>query len=1162
MPNSQFVHLHNHTEYSLLDGACRIVNDKGGPSELIKFVSSYKMPALAITDHGNMSGAIEFYSTCINEGIKPIVGCEVYVTDKTRILDKSKPETIGKTFHLTLLSKDLEGYNNLMRLVSIGFLEGFYYKPRVDYEVLRKYSKGLICLTGCLHGQIPEALASGNKELAYDLLDKYKDIFGAENVYIEIMDNGMVEQRAVLPKLIELANKTETPIVATNDCHYLHKEDAYTSHDALLCIGTGKKLDDPTRLKFSTNQFYYKLPEEMMKVFSAYPEAIKNTIRIAEKCNLRLSFDQTYLPHYEVPKGETADTYLRKLCEAGLKKRYKEVTSAIQARLDFELSVISKMGFSQYFLIVNDFVQYAKNNGVPVGPGRGSGAGAIVSYSLGITDICPLKYGLLFERFLNPDRKTMPDLDIDFADYGRDKVIKYVRNKYGEKNVAQIITFGTMQARLVVRDVARVMGFAVADGDRIAKLIPQGSTLYQSITNVKELKDIYNSDEGIRRMIDISMKLEGLKRHQGVHAAGLVIAKDEITKFAPLIRATRKTIGDEEVVTTQYNDDALIKLGMLKMDFLGLRTLTIIEEAQKLINANKDKNFDLSLVPLDDKNTFKLLQEARTSGVFQLESSGMKDLLRKLKPTIFEDIIALVSLYRPGPMGSGMIDDFVSRKHQKTKIKYDHPCLEPILKDTYGVIVYQEQVMQIAIKLAGFTAGQADVLRKAMGKKIPEEMAKLEVSFMEGAHKNSVDKKISKKTWDLMVHFGGYGFNKSHAAAYGLLAYRTAYLKANYPLEYTCALLISEIGRSSLAKEEGSRLVSYIQEAKESGIEVLPPDVLKSDMPFTVEGEKIRFGLLAIKNVGEMAVKEIIEQRRKSGPYKSLQDFCMRVDTRQVNKKVIESLIKAGAFDFTGLKDKISLPSYVRAKAIDQLEELLERRNKMVQGQDTLFEIAVNENKDVPPWADHVVLGYEREVLGFYFSGHPLAQYKKTIDAATTHTMETLPQDPNELIVLAGMITTIKRLSVKKTNEQMAKFNLENFEGSVEVIVFPKTYAQFNRFVVNQSLVVVKGRISTRDEKPTLIADELIPLEKFEVKAKKEMNEIYLRFTSAGVDDDFIKRLKTNLEKHKGNTKVFFKVKSHANQDVLIETPLKVTVNDKLFADLKSLLGENSWEVH
>ena len=1162
MPHSEFVHLHNHTEYSLLDGACRIVDDKGGPSEMIKFISSHKMPALAITDHGNMSGAIEFYSTCMNEGIKPIIGCEIYITDKSRLIkqvERGREEEAGKTYHLVLLAQDLQGYENLMNIVTIGYLEGFYRRPRVDREVLTKYSKGLIAMSACLHGEVGEALRLGNTAHALKVTDDYRNIFGKDNFYLELMDNGMPEQQALIPKILELSAKTGTLCVATNDCHYLKKDDAF-AHEVLLCIETGKRIDDPTRMRFSTDQFYYKSPEEMAKVFSSIPDALKNTLKVAEKCNLTLNFGQTLLPHFEVPGGEPPESYLRKLCEAGLKKRYSDITPEVKNRLEFELSVINKMGFAQYFLIVNDFVQYAKDCKIPVGPGRGSGAGSIVSYSLEITDICPLKYGLLFERFLNPDRKTMPDLDIDFADQGRDKVIEYVRNKYGDRNVAQIITFGTMQARLVVRDVSRVMGFAPSDGDRIAKLIPPGTTLYQAINNVKELKDIYRTDDRIRRVIDISMKLEGVKRHKGVHAAGIVIAKDEITKFAPLTKATRKLIGEQEVITTQYNDDALIKLGLLKMDFLGLRTLTVLDEAEKLIHKYSNKDFDRKNIPLDDPKTFKLLQDADASGVFQLESSGMKDLLRKLKPTTFEDIIALVALYRPGPMGSGMIDDFVSRKHQKTKIKYDHPVLEPILKDTYGVIVYQEQVMQIATNLAGFSAGKADVLRKAMGKKIQDEINRVESEFLDGAHKKQIDKKIAKKTFDLIVHFGGYGFNKSHAAAYGMLAYRTAFLKANYTIEYTCALLTSEIGRGSLAKEEGTRLVNYISEAKASGIEILPPDVQKSDAKFTIEGKKIRFGLLAIKNVGENAVAEIIADRRKNGPFKSLQDFCLRVDTRQANKKVIESLIKAGAFDFLGMKEAVALPSYIRSKAIDQLEVLTNTKNKLVQGQEVLFEMTQSGQKDIAPWPDHVVLGFEREVLGFYMSGHPLGQYKSVIESASTHKINELPQEANLPVTLAGMITSIKRLSSKKTGEQMARFSLENFDGEVDVMVFPKSYAALSKYILNQALVVVKGKLSGRDEKPTVFADDIVSLEKYEVKHVEEVKEIYLKFTAAGVDDDFTGRLKSFLEKSKGPTKVFFKIISHANKQVTIETPLCVALNDKLFAGLRSLLGENSWE--
>ncbi|MEW6040189.1 MAG: DNA polymerase III subunit alpha [Elusimicrobiota bacterium] len=1164
MPKTEFVHLHNHTEYSLLDGACRLVDDHGNPAELLKFISSYGMSALSITDHGNLFGAIEFYNACRTAGIKPIIGCEFYMAPVSRF---NKEQNQGRNLHITLLARDYTGYKNLIKLTSSAYLEGFYYRPRIDKDLLRQIcrgdSSGLICLSGCLQGELPGKIISNGNESAVKIIDEYKQMFGPENYYVEIMDNGMPEQQALLPKLIEVAKNTNTKVVATNDCHYLKQEDAY-AHDVLLCIGTGTTLDAPKRLKFSTNQFYYKTPQEMENLFSYVPDSIKNTLEVAEKCNLEIKFDQLLLPHYQVPQNQTPDSFLRQLCEKGIKERYPKVTNEIKERLDYELSVIEEMGFSPYFLIVWDFVQYARKNKIRVGPGRGSGAGSIVAYSLGITNIDPLKYGLLFERFLNPSRRTMPDLDIDFADYGRDQVISYVRNKYGQKNVAQIITFGTMQARLVVRDVARVLGWKLEEADKIAKLIPKmDSTIWQALNSIKELKELYK-DPAVKKLLDTARHLEGLKRHQGVHAAGLVIAKDELTEYVPLSKSTRKIQGEVEVITTQYVDDALVKLGLLKIDFLGLRTLTVIEETMRLINATSGgkQEFDIIKVPIDDKKTFKLLQEGRTNGVFQVESSGMKDLLKKLKPTVFEDLIALVSLYRPGPMGSGMLEDFTQRKHGEKKIEYEHNLLEEVLKETYGVIVYQEQVMQISTRLANFSAGQADDLRKAMSKKNPDEMQKFRETFYEGAKKNGIDKRTAEKIYNQMETFGGYGFNKSHATAYALLAYRTAYLKANYPIEYACSLLTSEIGRGPINKEEGSKFINYMQEAKTLGINILPPDIQKSDAKFTIEKGAIRFALLAIKNVGEQAVKDIIEKRKTGGPFKSFNDFYKRVDSRQVNKKVIESLIKAGAFDFIGLKDEIALPTYTRAKAMVTLEKSSALREKESSAQESLFEMPeVEKEIKYEPLPEHILLNYEREVLGFYISGHPLAKYKKTIETITTHPLNKLPSDSETSVIIAGMIVNVKSFIRSKTKEQMAKFKLENFDGEIDVLVFPRVYSETSKIIKSNEMVVIRGRVNSKDDNKAIFADEIITLEKYENYLLGHAQKVLLKFSSVGADDLFINRLKHVLEKNPGSTKVLFKILSHSKQDVFVETGLKVELTEKLFGDLKGILGENSWEI-
>ena len=1154
MAHAEFVHLHNHTEYSLLDGACRILNDKGQPGDHIRLMADHHMPALAITDHGNMFGVVEFYSACLKAGIKPIIGCEIYVTPGSRF-DKDPSVKQQKNRHLTLLAENNEGYHNLLELISLANLEGFYYRPRVDTELLEKYNKGLICLSGCLQGELASTVLEKGSDAGRNVIEKYKSLFGNNNYYIELMDNGIPEQRKVLGELVKLGKLTNTPVVATNDCHYLHRQDAY-AHEVLLCIGTGVTIDNPKRLRLSTDEFYYKTPEEMIELFKSIPGATKNTLEVASRCNVSLNFDQMLLPYFEPPGKTEPSKYLRKLCNEGLKKRYDTITKDITARLEHELELIEKMGFVSYFLIVYDVIKYAKTNHVPVGPGRGSGAGSLVAYSLGITDLCPLKYGLLFERFLNPERRTMPDLDIDFADTGRDSVIEYVRNKYGTHNVAQIVTFGAMKARLVIRDVARVLGFPVSEADKIAKMIPFGMTIYQALGSSEELARSQKEDRNIANLLEIGRKLEGLKRHTSIHAAGVVIAKDRVTKFTPLMKSSR---GNQDMAVTQYNGNDLIKLGLLKVDFLGLRTLSVLDNTLRLMG--RKHKIDMHSIPLNDEATFKLLQEARTAGVFQLESSGMRDLLRKLKPTVFEDIIALVALFRPGPMGSGMLDEFVKRKHQKKKVRYDHKLLEPILNDTYGVVVYQEQVMRIATTLAGFSLGHADILRRAMGKKIPDEIERERDNFLKGAKDNGIDSKIAEKIYEQIQHFGGYGFNKSHAAAYGLLAYYTAYFKANHPVEYLCALLTSEIGKSTVAKEEGSKLLNYVNEAKQMGIRILPPDLQKSDLAFTIEGGAIRFGLSAIKNVGGAAAENIVNSRNRNGPFKSLGEFLAEVDSRQVNRKVIESLVRSGSFDFLGKTEKVALPAYVRAKAMHELDTTYSARNKINHAQETLFDLNKADNSKIVQWPDHVMLGYEKDVLGFYFSGHPLAEYREHINAASTHKINALPND-GSTVRIAGMIVNIRRLVSKKKGEQYARFKLENFDGEVDVIVFPKSYmSSMSRHLNMQALVVVKGRTNNREEKTEVIAEEIVPLEEFEVKHIKSADAMYLKFTSVGIDDDFIDRLKDILLDYHGSTKVFMKVSDPKHRESLIETPLRVSVTDKLLKDIEKFLGENSWEI-
>jgi len=1169
-----FVHLHSHSEYSLLDGAARLTDEKGKPGELLKRVAEMKMPALAITDHGNLYGAIEFYQAAKAVNVKPIIGCEMYLAPKSRTDRDSSKGQEDAYYHFTLLARDNEGYQNLIRLSSIGFLEGYYYKPRVDKEVMAQYGKGLIALSGCLKGELAQALLAGKEKEALKIVDDYQNIFGKENYYLELMDHGIADQKRQNAMLLELSKKTGVKLVATNDCHYLRKEDA-GAHDALLCIGTGSTLVEPNRLRFEEHEFYYKSPEEMYALFKHCPEAVRQSLEIAERCNVDIKLDQMLLPHYDVPSGENADAFLEKLCLEGMQRRYGEGQTKYMERFRYELSVIRKMGFSTYFLIVWDFVLWAKTNGVPVGPGRGSGAGSIVSYALGITDICPMKYGLLFERFLNPDRRSMPDLDIDFSDGGRDRVIQYVRNKYGEKSVAQIITFGSMLARLVVRDVGRVMGFPLAEVDRIAKLIPRelGTTIEMARKNVPELQQECKNNPEVEKLLQTAQRLEGLKRHTGVHAAGIVIAKGDLTQYVPLAK------GAKDVITTQFNDEALLKMGLLKMDFLGLRTLTVIDHACRLVRERHKPDFDLKTIPLDDPATFKLLQDAKASGVFQLESSGMRDLLRKLHPSVFEEIIALIALYRPGPMGAGMLEEFVKRKHNPSTIKYDHPILEPILNETYGVILYQEQVMRISRDFAGFTPGQADVLRKAMGKKIPEEIEKLRGLFMEGAKAKQIKEKTAHQVFEQIVTFGGYGFNKSHSTAYGLVSYQTAYLKANYPIEFMTALLTSEIGHSAIGKEEDSKLVVFISEADAMGIKVLPPDVQKSFSDFSIEENAIRFGLLAVKNVGTGAVDSIVEARKTGGAFQSFEEFFQRIDLRQANRKVLESLIKAGAFD--GFSSEP--PQRSRARFLRELDGVMARSSKMREeaqsGQDSLFgwkEMAPakpksNNSSDTQGmersgadtrigWSEHELLACEKEVLGFYLSGHPLARFQSELNLFSSHRLGKLPSS-GSAVRIAGMISNVRRLVTKAKKEPYARCRFEDLEGEVDLIVFPKAYASgISQYLKPSEMVVVTGKVNRREEDgtPEVLVEEMALLSK---AREQYVSELLVRMSSPGVEQNVLEDLRDVLSRYPGRCRICLEVDTPPQGTVIVETDVTVKPTQELFEEIEKRLGHESWKI-
>lgn len=1170
MKSAGFIHLHNHSDYSLLDGMLKLSDDNGRPTDFLKSLASRKVPALAITDHGNMCGAVEFYFAASELGIRPILGCEVYMAKGSRT-DRSSRRDTG---HLTLLARDYEGYQNLMNIVSKGYTEGFYHDPRIDLELLAGHHEGLIALSGCLKSHVARACAEGNLEAAAKAACEYRDIMGTENFYLELMDHGIPEETAALKGLLEISKRTGIPAVATNDCHYPRKED-WEAHDAHICISTGALIDDPDRMKMDTHELYFKSPEEMIKLFSHSPEAVARTVEIAEKCHVKIPTDKLLLPHFDVPdelRGLSVEAYLEKLCREGLKaKLEKDIPAEYESRLKFELSVINRMGFSSYFLIVSDFINYARSRKIPVGPGRGSGAGSLVAYSLDITRVDPITNGLLFERFLNPDRKTMPDLDIDFSDEGRAAVIEYVRRKYGSANVAQIITFGTIKAKSALRDVGRVMGFPIAEVDKLVKLIPPAldATIYKTLTTVTELQEAAR-DARVKKLLELAQKVEGLKRHSSVHAAGTVITKDAVTNYTPL--AVKNSI-----VTTQYPGEILTKLGLLKIDFLGLRTLTVIENAAEMARNRGAVNLDIRKIPLDDEKTFEFLRSANSTGIFQLESEGMRDLIRSLKPSAFSDISALVALYRPGPMQSGMLDLFVERKHGKKKIAYDHPLLEPILKDTYGTMVYQEQVMEIAKKLGNFTPGEADGLRKAMGKKNPEEMEKARSKFTEGCRANAINPKLATKIFDQMAQFAGYGFNKSHSVAYALVAYQTAYLKARYPIEFMTALLTSEIGHSPIGVEgKENKLVTCIEKAEEMGIDILPPDVGASRSDFSIEKNRdgkecIRFGLSAVKNVGVESVSSIVRAREEGGPFKSLADFCRRIDLRHTNKKVLESLAKAGALDslYPGMP-----PAQSRASALSEISGTVEIEGKLKEeqekGQWMLFDSAsapAGPGDDAAaqkarPLAEHELLQYEKEVLGFYFSGHPLGRYKRHLAMLASHPVETvLSGKVSNTVRLAGMIIQVKKMQSKKTNEPWAKFEFEDLTGSVSVMAFPKTFARHGGRISPNSIVVVVGNVKIRpDSNPPqaeIFAEDIVPL--YEALSRWGKNLIISFSKAAVMEEEQLTALRELLGRHPGKCPVYLKLDTPVHGAAVVETSERVALTEGLVTEIEKTLGERTW---
>ncbi|MFA6092479.1 MAG: DNA polymerase III subunit alpha [Elusimicrobiota bacterium] len=1161
-----FVHLHNHTEYSLLDGVTPLTEGKDKPSPILCELARQGAKGLAITDHGNMYGAVEFYLRCRKAGIKPIIGCEFYMAKGRRTERGGSQKDNG---HLTVLSRNAEGYENLMSLSTKAFLEGFYYDPRIDKELLFEHSKGLVVLSGCLKGELAQTLLRGDVPSAVRLAGEMRDRLDKDCFFLEIMDHGLPEQRQALKGILEVHEKTGIPLVATNDCHYPLKSDA-AAHDARVCISTGRQIADTNRLRFESHEFYYKGVQEMAKTFHFAPESLANTVRIADMCSLEIDTKTMHLPDFPIPTGFTQDSYLEKLCREGLSRLGVSGREDYEKRLSYELSVIKRMGFSGYFLIVWDFIRYAKQNGIPVGPGRGSGAGSLVSYSLDITTIDPIQHRLLFERFLNPDRKSMPDLDIDFSDTGRTKVIEYVRNKYGATNVAQIITFGSMGAKAVIRDVGRVLGVPLPEVDRIAKMIPSapGMTLAKALESNPDFAAA-SQEPQTRKLLELAKRLEGLKRHTGVHAAGIVITKEHVWKYSPLAR------GSSEVVTTQYDGDILPMLGLLKMDFLGLRNLSVIAGAVELIRGRKGPSFDIAKIPMNDVKTYELLASGRALGVFQLDSEGMRELLRRLKPTTFEDISAVIALYRPGPMQSGMLDLFVERKHGKTKIRHDHPKLADLLQDTYGCIVYQEQVMEIAKALAGFTPGEADGLRKAMGKKIAEEMDKLRGKFVDGCKAGGVAEKIAQKIYDQIEKFGGYGFNKSHTVAYGTVSYQTAYLKTNFPLEYFTSLLTSEIGHSAVdAEGKENKLVTYLEDAKAFGIRILNTDVQRSLGPFSIEDDAIRFGLLAVKNVGSGAAESLIAAR-KDGPFRSLDDLCRRVDLHSANRKTLESLIKAGAMDsfFPGMP-----AGAARSRMMAELDETMSRQNRikedLAKGQGLLFgsetsaaaaDAPKTASQAAEPWHEHDLLKNEKEVLGFFLSGHPLMRYKGVLSCVATHRISELSPSTPQPVRLAGYISSVRKLTTKK-NELMARVQLEDLTGEIPLIVFPKTYAQISQRIKTDSIVVVSGELqynaNLKDEdqeaRPELRVRDILPIDE---AVSHYARRLTLRFSTTGLEETFVEELRRILRKYPGSIPVRLKLETPAHGEHWVETEDTVALDMRLFPDLERLLGDKAWKI-
>jgi DNA polymerase III subunit alpha len=1121
-------------------------------SKVMDRAAEMKMPAVALTDHGNLFGAVKFYNAALKRGVKPIIGCEVYVASTNRF-DRS-PDS-ERPNHLVLLCENERGYRNLVKLASMAYTEGYYYKPRIDKDVLARHADGLVGLSACLRGEVAAALTAGRYESARQSAYDLRDIFGKANFYIEIQDQGVPEEQRINPELARLARETGIPLVATNDCHYLTQADA-RAQEVLMCIQTGKTLSDAGRMKFASDQFYFKSYDEMLQVFGEIPDALSRTAEIAARCNLHLEKSQHVFPRFEVPAGETLDTFFEKVTRQGFDKRrpalerlradgrLRNPLEAYQERLDREIELIKQMKFAGYFLIVWDFIRFAREKCIPVGPGRGSATGSLVSYALHITDVDPLQNELLFERFLNPERITFPDIDIDFCMRRRGEVINYVTEKYGRENVSQIITFGTMGAKAVIRDAARVLDIPFAEADRIAKQVPNvlNISLQEALEQSSELREMKEADPRVADLLTIAMSLEGLSRHASTHAAGVVISPQPLQEVVPLYKSNK----DE--ITTQYAMDDLEKIGLLKMDFLGLTTLTILDDAVKLIASTRGEAIDLPELRTDDAATYELLGKGLTGGIFQFESRGMTDILRRVKPNRLSDLTALNALYRPGPIQ--MIDDFIARKTGRKKVTYDLPQLEEILAETYGVIVYQEQVMQIAASVAGFSLGEADVLRRAMGKKKREEMVAMRDKFMAGAAKNNILAKKAEKLFDLMEQFAGYGFNKSHSAAYALIAYHTAYLKAHYPVEFMAALLTAEIGNQE-------KLTHYLNQCRDMGIGILPPDVNSSDRMFTPSGDSVRFGLTAIKNVGEAAIESVLEGREKLGRFDSLYQFCEHVDLRLLNKRVIESLIKAGAMDSLGAHRA------QMAAALDRAMELGQNRQRQhTDGQAGLFGSQGQPDPvrsivlpDVPDWTESEKLAAEKEVLGFYITGHPLEKYREALSSLTkfdTSSLDEIEQDAQ--ISLAGILTGY-RIRKSKKGDLWASGTLEDVQGSVELLIFPQALQQIQSLLKPDAPLLVRGRLRQEENgRPKLVVSEAQPLEAAVNKAKPQL---LIRLDLRQAPQTLLEGLQDVLMAHPGDNPVVFELTQPGDFTARLHSrrPAGVQASEQLLKRLQAMYG-------